>query len=98
LLGWEARYEPKAVAYHYRGWGIQKKRRDIPLLIRRHSFINKYLMMIKNESMINVLKHLPFILVYEILAFSYIIIKEKELLTNWAQCKKLFQEARRKRS
>lgn len=83
LFGWEARFEPAAVAYHYRGWGVQKKRSDIPIKIRSHSYINRYYLMLKNDNFLYIVLHLPFIIAFEMLSLSYIIVKERKLLEAW---------------
>lgn len=82
LFGWESVYVPEAVAYHERGWK-QGDRRKQPKKIRRHSYINRYRMMVKNESLWFIMMHLPFILFYEFIGFGYALIKEPELLTAW---------------
>jgi GT2 family glycosyltransferase len=82
LLGWKAYYEPKAIATHERGWksGGRKKQ---PVFVRRLSYINRYKMMVKNDRLSYVFRHLPFIIPYEILSLGYALIKEPELLPAW---------------
>jgi len=85
LRGWKVFYEPHAVAYHDRGWGQEKTRANIPRWIRRESYKNRYLLMIKNDHLINVLRDLPFILLHEIIALVYAIFREPHLFLAWPQ-------------
>ncbi|MDT8860329.1 glycosyltransferase family 2 protein [Alkalihalobacillus sp. MEB130] len=83
LLGWEARFVPQAVATHKRGWKEEKKRSDVPLFIRHHSYINRYYTILKNDQWFFLILHLPFIIFYELVAFLYAIMSERELLKAW---------------
>ncbi|WP_332628487.1 glycosyltransferase family 2 protein [Halalkalibacter flavus] len=85
LLGWKATFVPRAIALHQRGWKEEKKRSEIPLFIRHHSYINRYYMMVKNEKVSFLILHSPIIIFYEIASFFYAIMKERELLTVWKQ-------------
>jgi GT2 family glycosyltransferase len=82
LFGWKAAYVPDAIAYHERGWK-EGSRSKQPIKIRRHSYINRYRMMLKNDSLRYCLRHLPHLLLYEIASFGYVILKEPELLSSW---------------
>ncbi|MDF2857246.1 MAG: hypothetical protein K0Q87_3097, partial [Neobacillus sp.] len=82
LFGWGALYVPEATAYHERGWK-KDSRKNQPLFIRRFSYINRYRMIIKNESYLYILLHSIFILPYEISSLGYAIIKEPGLLKAW---------------
>jgi GT2 family glycosyltransferase len=88
LLGWGAKYVPNAIGYHKRGWGDRKSRKRIPLIIRQHSYINRYAIMIKNEGIGNMLLHIPYIIFYDILLLLYLLISEKEVLTVWTKFSK----------
>jgi GT2 family glycosyltransferase len=83
LLGWSMLYEPKAVAYHLRGWGTGTKRSKLPRWIRRHSYKNRYLMMIKNDFASNIIKDLPYILLHELKALIFVVFREPHLLLAW---------------
>jgi GT2 family glycosyltransferase len=85
LRGWKVVYVPGAVAYHARGWGRRKKRAAIPRWIRRESFKNRYLTIIKDDHLANFLKDLPFILWHECKALIYVIFKEPHLFIAWFQ-------------
>jgi GT2 family glycosyltransferase len=97
LRGWKIVYDPKAIAYHLRGWGKDKTRGSIPLFIRRHSYKNRYLMIIKDDHLVNVIRHLPFILWHEIKAFVYVIFREPHLILGWGQIIMLLPFTLRKR-
>jgi GT2 family glycosyltransferase len=97
LRGWKVMYNPKAVAYHLRGWGKGKSRAKVPRFIRRHSYKNRYLMMLKDDHVINVLKDLPFILWHEVKALAYMIFREPHLFLAWPQIFRLLPFTLRKR-
>ncbi|MFT9495340.1 glycosyltransferase family 2 protein [Anaerosolibacter sp.] len=77
--GWKCIYLPDALAFHKRGWK-DRSRQDIPLFLKVHSIKNRYLMMIKNESLIDYIKNLPSILIFDIGIFSYCLFREQKTL------------------
>lgn len=85
-LCWRARrrgfavlYEPAAVAVHARGW--QRGRRDrVPVAIRRHSFKNHYLQLVKNETAGGLLRNLPWLVVWEGLRLGFVLLRDRALL------------------
>jgi GT2 family glycosyltransferase len=82
LMGWTAGFVSSAVAYHERGWK-QGGRSGKSLFIRRLSYINRYKMMFKNESIRYLAKHSLPILVYEILSLVYLLLREPKVLQAW---------------
>lgn len=82
LLGWKAYYSADALAYHNRGWK-KNSRANIPLRIRRYSYINRYKMMFKNENAFYILKHILPLLGYEIMSLGYFLIREPKVLGAW---------------
>lgn len=82
LLGWKAAYVPESIAFHERGWK-KGTRAAQSVAIRRHSYINRYRMMVKNESLLFFMRDLPFILLYELAGLGYLVLKEPELLPAW---------------
>jgi GT2 family glycosyltransferase len=82
LLGWFSYYVPEATAFHERGWK-QGARNQQPLFIRRHSYINRYRMILKNDSIFYYIKHLPIILMYEAMSFGYMLLIEPMVLKAW---------------
>lgn len=97
LRGWNAAYVPSAVAYHGRGWQ-PGKRHVIPSFVQIHSFQNRYLMLLKNEEWRNFLLHLPFIVFYELLAHSYILLRTPYLLKGWYNIARIFRPTLNKRN
>ncbi len=98
LFGWDMMYTPKAVAYHLRGWGKATKRRNIPRFVRRHSFKNRYLMMIKNDHLANVIRDILPILWHEAQSFVYMVFREPHLFLGWIRIFVLLPLTLRKRS
>ncbi|WKA47184.1 glycosyltransferase family 2 protein [Geobacillus zalihae] len=83
IFGWNSIFVPNAIAEHKRGWNEQKKRSDVPMKIRKHSYINRYYCILKNDHLLYILLHLPAILIYEFIILSYAVLKERELLKAW---------------
>ncbi len=96
LAGWRCAYAPTAVGWHFRNWG-QGGRAAIPRWIRRHSFKNRYLMLLKNECWVTLWLHLPYLLGYEILSWAYVLGREPYLLTVLPDLFRRWPEIRRKR-
>ncbi len=96
LLGWKAYYEPSAIAYHERGWK-EGGRSSKPLFVRRLSYINRYKMMVKNDHITIILKHIIPLLVYECLSFVYALVREPKLLGAWGDFFRKFKELKQKR-
>jgi len=80
--GWRCYYVPSAIAYHVRGGsarsvsGLGKPyaRRYINDELQAHLIKNRYLTIIKNESLPGILLHAPFIFVYDLISWIYIFI------------------------
>ncbi|WP_051587956.1 glycosyltransferase family 2 protein [Paenibacillus darwinianus] len=82
-LGWKARYVPAAQAVHHRGWK-RGNRSAIPLLVRRHSYQNRFFILIKNEPAgLHWFRLLPLITLKEAAKLAYIIAREPRLLGCW---------------
>jgi GT2 family glycosyltransferase len=78
LRGWRAYYVPSAVAYHERGHKGRRSIRD-PLVLR-HSLKNRYLMMLRNDALGELLPDLPAVLGMEVLrALDYAITHPRAL-------------------
>lgn len=75
LLGWKCVYVPDAVGTHGRGWKTTS-RKDVPRNIRRHSFKNHYLTILKNDDPVNMLAHLPWVAFYDLKLFVYALVRE----------------------
>jgi len=81
-FGWKGYYIPKAIAYHIRG-GTVRQGKGMDKRYARHFlsddlhfdlFKNRYLTIIKNETFLGFLLHLPFIVTYDIFVWSYLLI------------------------
>lgn len=81
-FGWRAVYTPSAVAYHFRG-GSQERHNFLTNLVRMsgrsaelkyHIVKNRWLMMIKNESIGSYLLNFPFILARDIALLGYLLV------------------------
>ncbi len=95
-FGYQVFYEPAAVAVHARGW--QKAGRDsIPVAIRRHSFKNHYLQLVKNETFGGLVRNLPWLVTWEVLRLGFVLLRERDLLGAYRAAWWEFPEARRKR-
>lgn len=82
LLGWTARYVSEADALHDRGWR-PGQRHTRSVAIRRYSYANRYLMMLKNDRWLTLLVDLPAVLLHEVLAAGYVLLREPHLLPSW---------------
>lgn len=89
LLGWEAWYEPHALAWHARGAGgpagdgllaIARSNRHIPRWIKALSWRNQRLMQVKNEELGAYLRDLPWIARRELLSLGFIVVADPRRL------------------
>lgn len=90
LFGWKCIYNPQAIAHHHRkvkGRGekiyfadVLNIRKQIPAFIKRISYRNHHLMMVKNELGVSLLKNLFPILRREILLLGFICVFEPKTL------------------
>jgi GT2 family glycosyltransferase len=96
LLGWRCVYEPEARGWHQRFYS-PTTRAALSEEHRRLQFRNRYLMIAKNETWRGFLRDLPIILVYEILAFGHVLLRERHLLKGYAEAFRLLPAARRRR-
>lgn len=79
--GWRGYYIPNAKAYHFRGGSLRSQAgRDRPFARRfldDTSCIdlikNRYLVIIKNETVLDFFIHLPGIILYDLIAWSYVL-------------------------
>ncbi|MBW2713811.1 MAG: hypothetical protein JRC77_08675, partial [Deltaproteobacteria bacterium] len=95
-LGWKVLYAPEAVALHGRRW--QKGCRfEISPEVRRHSFKNHYLQMVKNDRLSSFLWNLPSILFAEGLRLVFALVFDRAILSGYREAWKLVPRARMKR-
>ena len=101
LYGWQAIYEPKALAWHARTAGdsartsyvgIIKERLKINQFGKYHAFKNQRLMQLKNEQAGLLFRHLIYWLPKEIASWVYVILFEHY---TWESIRELFRLAPR---
>ncbi len=106
LLGYKCRYVPQAVVYHGRtigrSWPSQVIRFILnrfrqPRLVRKLSFKNHYLMMVKNEVSEVFWRHGVYILGRELLLLLYTLVFEQFQIFALLEFFRQLPEARRKR-
>lgn len=96
LLGWKSFFVPEAVAFHERGWK-EGGRKSQSLFVRRLSYINRYKMIVKNDRLGYILRHLAPLSFYELLSLGYAVIREPQLLYAWLDLFRKLPELHRKR-
>lgn len=84
LFGWRSRYEPSAVVHHIRTYSPTTRAHASPV-DRRTQFRNRYLMIAKNDSLRDLLRDAPALLLYELLALGYAVLREPELLRGYLE-------------
>ena len=95
-LGWQCLYVPRARATHVRGWR-QGGRRGVATRIRRHSWKNRYLELLKNDSPLGFLRDLPFILPFEVARLGYALLADRALLGAYLEAGRHARRALQKR-
>jgi len=93
LRGWRCIYTPEAVAYHRRGGTGYRK----TLLVEYHNYKNRYLMLIKNDSVRYLLRNLPGILVTEVLKGGALLVRCPRALLSLGEVVRLMPSMLRKR-
>lgn len=87
-FGWKGYYIPTAIAYHLRGGSVRENRGINKKYARRYLsdelhfdlVKNRYLTIIKNENLLDLIIFLPYILIYDILVWLYIIFFKPKVL------------------
>jgi GT2 family glycosyltransferase len=83
-LGWRVLYEPHARAVHGRRWQ-RELRMQIEPFVRRHSFKNHYLQIIKNERFGDLVVNLPWLLVWEMLRLGFALVRDPAVLPAYGE-------------
>lgn len=96
LFGWKTLYVPEARAIHQRGWKA-KQRFSIDPRLRRHSFKNHYLQIMKNERALDFFLHLPVVAGWELARLVYALGWDREVLGGYRDAIRLLPRAWRKR-
>lgn len=106
LYGWEIVYSPRIIAYHARSSGtnegrsyraILRERRAIAAFAKKFAWRNQHLMQVKNEIPSLFLRHLPRILLRELLLILYILLFEWYILPSIGSFFRFFPRAWKKR-
>ena len=95
-LGMRVLYVPSARALHARGWK-QSERFEISSDVRRNSFKNHYLQMLKNERPWDFAVNLPILLVWEILRLGFALLRDRAVLGGYRDALRLAGHAWEKR-
>lgn len=96
LLGWRSRYEPAAVVHHIRSYSPTTRART-SARDRRTQFRNRYLMIAKNDSLRDLLRDGGPLLLYELAALGYAVLREPELLAGYLEAARRLPGALRQR-
>ncbi len=92
LRGWRCVYQPRALAEHVRQHATNRS-----TFIRRHAHANRYLSILKNESLWNLVVLVPHLLVYEAHRTIKTLLWRPELLPGYGKILRLFASTLRKR-
>jgi GT2 family glycosyltransferase len=83
-LGWRVLYEPRATGVHGRRWR-RERRMQIEPWVRRHSFKNHYLQIIKNERGADLVRNLPWLVAWEVLRLGFALLRDREILAAYRE-------------
>jgi GT2 family glycosyltransferase len=99
LLGWDVQYVPEAVGWHVRGWSGRRAPapHELPYEARYHSFKNHYLLLLKNESIRNLVLDLPWVVGWELLRQGHVLLRDRSLYRVYPELLRLLPEVLRKR-
>jgi GT2 family glycosyltransferase len=95
-LGWRVLYEPRARAVHGRRWRRERRMQMEPW-VRRHSFKNHYLQIIKNERGLDLLANLPWLLGWEVLRLGFAVLRDRSILLGYRDAMRRVPRALAKR-
>jgi GT2 family glycosyltransferase len=98
LLGWDVRYVPAAVAHHVRAAPLDPEAwRRMPLTVRRHSWKNHYLLMIRNDRAADIVRALPFIAAWELGRLGHAFLRDPRVLRAYIDLARALPSALRDR-
>jgi len=97
LLGWKCLYVPAAIGHHIRTFTSKDRRSDISEPLKVNSIRNRYLLIVKNDLVVNFLRHFPYIAFYEAKIMGYVLLYERSSLKGYKQVLSLLPRALRKR-
>lgn len=93
LRGWKSWYNPRAIAYHQRG-GPSVRRSKV---VEFYNYRNRYLVILKNDQFLSLLRAFPQILFTEILKGGALLFRCPSALVSWVSLTKLIPGALAKR-
>lgn len=96
LLGWESRYEPRAVGWHMR-FSSPSTRGKVDRAHLRLQFRNRRLMIVKNETCLGFLRSAPSIVGHELGSLGWALLRERFLLRAYLDLLRQLPAARRRR-
>jgi GT2 family glycosyltransferase len=96
LRGWRCYYEPLAVSHHVHEYAT-RKRTERSRTARYLQFRNRYLMLMKNDTVLDYLMHLPSVAPYEAALFAWALLREPFLLRAYGEAARLAPKMIRKR-
>jgi GT2 family glycosyltransferase len=79
--GYQCLYLPSVVGYHVRGGSVNRKVTFFQksLTLQRHTIKNRYLMLLKNLSLSQLVRQTPALLLFEIKMWGYILLRRPQL-------------------
>lgn len=88
LFGWKCKYVPKAVVYHHRGGSNVRKQGLSKYFqiaaknpaVQADIIRNRWYTIIKNDHLLNYLLHFPWIFLYELKTFVYLIFFKRSII------------------
>jgi len=103
--GWKAYYVPTAIAYHARGGTARKKegvgrsfgRFYISDDLQFELIKNRYLAIIKNDTLLGLLLHLPFIFIYSLAELGFLLLFRQKVIPKLLNLPRFIKSALRKR-
>lgn len=75
LRGWPAVCVPQAIAFHIRAFRPGKRSRVTPF-VRRIAMRNRYFLIVKNDSVRDIIRDMFSILIYEMGILAYVLVRE----------------------
>ncbi len=95
--GWSFRYVPAATGFHVRGFS-PRTRKKMPLFFRKLSFQNRFLTLLKNDTVPCMLKDAIRITGFDLAMMGHMILREPDLFGAWIDIARLLPSALRKRA
>lgn len=93
--GWKSFYQPKSIAFHDRGATTRTEDRQLPVFLKKFAMSqlphdlklrlvrNRYITILKNDSVLSFVAGLPWILFYEIRLLAYLAFFDRQVLRDF---------------